>query len=336
MLSHFFKEKRKRQRRIVLNKNTAVYHVVSKTAYHEFRFSTLHKETFREMLERQAVFCGIEILAFCLLDNHFHLLLRVPYSEHPPSDETLLLRYKALYAGRPVPKSALTIEEVAFILKEGGSAAKKLRKQLIARMGNVSMFVKELKQRFSIWYNNHFDNVGTIWCEPFKSVLVEDLPNVLKLVSAYIDLNPVRAGICESPEDYPFSSIGEASRGSSFARKGLLNIYLSKNWRSTYQKHLYLLSKDQPLKPGKGLANNDMHELLGTGSNTPIGLLMRQRLPVFSEGGIIGHVDFVKQIESFLQQRHAFKKRFKPKPLYAEKSSCQFHSLYLLPIPLTY
>lgn len=321
---------------MVLSKNTAVYHVVSKTAYHEFRFLAEHKKTFRDMLERQAQFCGVEVLAFCILDNHFHLLVRVPYSEQSSTDEILLQRYKALYAGRPIPKSALTIEEVESILKEGGSTAKLLRKQLLARMGNVSIFVKELKQRFSIWYNNHFDNVGTIWCEPFKSVLVEDLPNVLKLVSAYIDLNPIRAGICESPEDYPFSTIGEASRGSSFARKGLLNIYLSKHWSSTCKKHFYLLSKDQPLNPGKGLNYNDVGEMLGIHSNVPIGQLLRQRLRVFSEGGIIGHANFVKQIESFLQQKHAFKKRFKPKPLYAEKSSCKFHSLYFLPIPLTY
>lgn len=336
MLSCFFKKKSKKRGRVVLGENTAVYHVVSKTAYHDFRFSAQHKQMFRGMLERQAAFCGVDVLSFCILDNHFHLLVRVNYEETPPSNEVLLERYKALYEGRPIPKSALTIEEVEGIFREGGSNAKMLRKQLLARMGTLSVFVKELKQRFSIWYNNHCDNVGTIWCERFKSVLVEDVPNVLKLVSAYIDLNPVRAEVCENPEDYPFSTIGEASRGSSFARQGLLSVYLSRNWTSTSKKYLYLLSKDQPVSPGKGLGYDDVVDVLGKGANVPVGLLLRKRLRVFSEGGVIGNADFVCQVEAFLQRRHAFKKRFHPKPLYEERSGCKFHSLYLLPMPLTY
>lgn len=336
MFDRFLKRNKRKNRRVVLGKNTAVYHAVSKTAFHEFRFSSEHKKMFRSMLERQAEFCGVEILAFCILDNHFHLLVRVPYHETPPSDETLIKRYEALYAGRPIPPSALPIEEVKAIFNEGGGPAKVLRAQLISRMGDLSIFVKELKQRFSIWYNNHLDNVGTVWCEPFKSVLVEDLPNVLKLVSAYIDLNPVRAGICEAPEDYPFSTIGEATQGSSFARKGLMNVYLSRNWASTCKKYLYLLSKDQPLSPGRGLEYHDVRDMLGIEPNVPIGILLRQRLRIFSQGGIIGHASFVEQMEAFLKRRNAPKKRFKPKPLYAEKSSCKFHSLYHLPIPLTY
>lgn len=288
------------------------------------------------MLERQATFCGIEVFAFCILDNHFHLLVRVPYTDAPLSNKTLLSRYEALYAGKPIPHSALSVEEVKAILNEGGSTASTLRKQLTARMMNVSVFVKELKQRFSIWYNKHFDNVGTIWSERFKSTLVEDAPNVLKLVSAYIDLNPIRAQICNAPEDYPFSTIGEANHASSFARKGLFNLYSSKNWASIRKKHLYLLSKDQPLSPARGLDNHDVKAMLGTETNAPIGLLLRQRLRVFSEGGIIGNADFVKQINSFFNQKHASRKSFTPKPLYAEKNGCKFHSLYLMPIPLTY
>lgn len=292
---------------------------------------------FRGMLERQASFCGVEVLAFCILDNHFHLLVRVPYLKEALEDKELLRRYRALYEGRPIPKNALSVEEVVEIFKDGGSPARILRKQLQARMANLPIFVKELKQRFSIWYNNHHDNVGTLWCEPFKSVLVEDVPNVLKLVSAYIDLNPVRAGICEVPEDYPFSTIGEGKAGGAFARRGLMAIYLLKQWSSVEKRHLYLLSKDQPLRPDRNLQRGDVGDILGIGFNTPVGLLLRQRMKVFSEGGVIGSSDFVREVEAFLEKRSSYKKRFKPKPVYhVEKGGCRFHSLYLLPIPLTY
>lgn len=334
-----FAGERKNQKRgrVVLRKNTAVYHVVSKTAYHDFRFSDAHKKVFRGMLERQAEFCGVELLTFCILDNHFHLLVRIPYVETPLTDEELIRRYKVLYEGRPIPKSALSAEEVTEIFKSGGAAAKLLRKQLQARMMNLSVFVKELKQRFSIWYNRNFENVGTNWCEPFKSVLIEDVPHVLKLIAAYIDLNPVRAGICENPEEYAFSSIGEACAGNKYARKGLLSVYLSRNWESVRKKYLYLLSKDQPLRPEKSLGSDAVFDVLGAHLTQPIGLLLRQRLRIFSEGGIVGSSDFVRQVEAFLSKRFAWKKRFKPKPLHVDaEGSCQFHSLYLLPIPLTY
>lgn len=322
--------KGKKRGRVLLEKNTAVYHVVSKSAFHEFRFSDKCKEMFRSMLERQAEFCGVEVLAFCFLDNHFHLLVRIPYLEKAPDDKELIRRYEALYGGRPVPKNALTIEEVKEILLAGGSPARALRKQLLARMADLAVFVKELKQRFGIWYNDHFDNVGTLWCERFKSVLIEDVPSVLKLVAAYIDLNPVRAGICKEPESYLFSTIGEACAGGAFAQRGLMKIFLSRNWQSVRKKFLYLMSDDQPLCPGKGLAPHDVAELLGAGRTSPVGLLLReQRLRVFSEGGVLGTSDFVQQVEAFLSRRCAWKKRFEPKPVYHGGGSV--YSLYILP-----
>ena len=49
-----------------------------------------------------------------------------------------------------------------------------IRQGLIARMGDVSIFMKELKQRFSLWYNRHHDRFGTLWAERFKSVVKRD------------------------------------------------------------------------------------------------------------------------------------------------------------------
>ncbi len=55
--------------------------------------------------------------------------------------------------------------------------------------------MKELKQRFSRWYNRQTGRFGTLWAERFKSVLVEDHPANVETLAAYIDLNPVRAGL---------------------------------------------------------------------------------------------------------------------------------------------
>ena len=84
-------------------------------------------------------------------------------------------------------------------MKQGGDAAEEMRTKLLSRMGDVSVFMKELKQRFSIWYNKSHRRYETLWAERFKSVLVEGSRSALRTVAAYIDLNPVRAGLVEDP-----------------------------------------------------------------------------------------------------------------------------------------
>ncbi|MBM3879268.1 MAG: hypothetical protein FJ387_06050, partial [Verrucomicrobia bacterium] len=100
-----------------------------------------------------------------------------------------------------------------------------IRKRMLARMGDVSEFMKEFKQRFSKWYNIRHQRFGTLWAERFRSVLVEDQTGVLETVSAYIDLNSVRAGLVEDPKDYRHCGYAAAEAGDAKARAGLLSLY---------------------------------------------------------------------------------------------------------------
>ena len=66
---------------------------------------------------------------------------------------------------------------------------------------------EELKQKFSLYYNNRHKRKGTFWGERFKSVIVEKGETLINCL-AYIDLNPIRAGMVERPEDYRWNSLG--------------------------------------------------------------------------------------------------------------------------------
>jgi hypothetical protein len=67
--------------------------------------------------------------------------------------------------------------------------------------------MKEIKQSFSWYYNKRHNRRGTLWGERFKSVIVENGETLVNCL-AYIDLNPLRAGMVERPEDYRWNSLG--------------------------------------------------------------------------------------------------------------------------------
>jgi hypothetical protein len=87
-------------------------------------------------------------------------------------------------------------------------------------MWDLSAFMQSVKQRFSSWYNSREGRDGFLWSERFKSVLVED-GHAARVMAAYIDLNPVRAGIVQQPEDYRWCGYAEAVAGRRKAREGL-------------------------------------------------------------------------------------------------------------------
>ena len=186
----------------------AVYHCMTRTVNGERLFKDREKEILRKMLWQVADFSGVEVLTYCVMSNHFHVLVRVP-DRVEVSDKELLRRYRVLYP-QPTKYQTASIAVMEKELAKGGDEAAAMRQQLLARMGDVSEYMKTLKQRFSVWYNRSHERFGTLWAERFKSVLVEGKGNPLQTMAAYIDLNPVRAGIVEDPKDYRFCGYAEA------------------------------------------------------------------------------------------------------------------------------
>ena len=204
----------------------AIYHCMTRTVNGEHLFGNREKEMLRKMLWQVADFSGVEVLTYCVMANHFHVLVRVPPSSNSAastgfgqgiSDEELLRRYRVLYP-KPTKYQMASHAVVEKTLASGGDEAEAVRKRLLARMGDVSEYMKTLKQRFSVWFNGTHGRFGTLWAERFKSVLVEGRGNPLQTVAAYIDLNPVRAGIVTDPKDYRFCGYAEAVAHSTASR----------------------------------------------------------------------------------------------------------------------
>ncbi len=215
--------KRRKRLKVSDPEKGAVYHVVSRTVNKEFLWDEKAKEILRRQIYKVAAFCGVEVLAYCVLSNHFHLLVKViPNQSARLTNEQLLERCARLYNN---PKDGLVLADIQSRLHSDNEQKRlEIRQQLLARMDDISPFMKILKQRFSIWFNRTHQRWGTHWGERFQSVLVQPSSHALLAVAAYIALNPLRAGLCKDPKDYRFSSYTEAVAGYPQAVAALMAI----------------------------------------------------------------------------------------------------------------
>jgi hypothetical protein len=159
------------------------------------------------------------------MSNHFHILLEVPSAPQARgadwSDQRLLEHLAGLYSQHQMGKLR---GELELYRRQGNTAAADaFRERYFRRMWDLSQFMKTLKQRFTTWFNRQHARRGTLWEERFKSILVED-GHAARTVAAYIDLNPVRAGMVDDPKDYRWCSYGEAVAGGKRSREGLQRV----------------------------------------------------------------------------------------------------------------
>jgi REP element-mobilizing transposase RayT len=220
--------KGRRHRIVVGSAEGASYHIMSRIAGGERLFGETEKEALRRLMWRLARFAGVEIHTYAIMDNHFHVLARVPAHDPfvaqfaGPGGEARLLEHLLLLYSRNYV--AALRAELADLRQRGmPQEADALIAGYLRRLCNLPVFVKELKERFSRWYNKHRGRRGTLWMERFKSVLVED-GEALRTMAAYIDLNPVRAGMAKDPKDYRWCGYGEAMGGGKAARLGLCQV----------------------------------------------------------------------------------------------------------------
>ena len=209
-----------RRARVKVN-GEAYYHVMSRCALQEHLLVGEVKEMFLKILRRAERFSGVRVLDYCIMDNHFHLLLKVPKRREVPDDE-LDARIRVLYGEA---KANRIFTRWKLLVDVGGeSAVARERDALRKRMYDLSEFMKTFKQRFTLWYcSNHGNLEGTIWQGPFHSVLVEGSRDALGAVSSYIALNPVRAGLVRNPGDYAWSGYGAACAGDASAKSALIS-----------------------------------------------------------------------------------------------------------------
>jgi putative transposase len=288
-----------RKRRIKVIDERAVYHCITRVVGGQFLLQDSQcKEVLRKQLHQVAQFCGVEILTYCIMSNHAHILVRVPSPDELAclSDADLLQRCRVLYRNNEANQSLLETR----LNSTNEEIRQQSREQLIARMGDVSAFMKELKQRFSIWYNRTHNRFGTLWAERFKSVLVENTRASLMMVAAYIDLNPVRAGIVTDPKDYRYCGYSEMLANGGMKNSGLGETFRRSGYSNTqaieeYRKLLFGAGAYGKTSDSPRIDPDTVQSVMQNGGKLSQSELLRHRVRYFSDGAILGSRTFVQE-----------------------------------------
>ena len=306
-----------RQARIKLDaeREAAAYHCMTRTVNGERLFDDVAKEVLRKQLRQVADYCGVQILTYAIMSNHFHVLVRVPKAK-PVSDAELLRRYAILYP-KPTKYQSARLDTVKAQLKTNEEEAEAWRNRQLALMGDLSSFMRLVKQRFSTWFNRSHNRFGTLWAERFKSVLVEAKSGVLRTMAAYIDLNPVRAGLVSDPKDYRFCGYGEAVAGSSVAREGVVGLGIGPNWdhaQSAYREILF--GKGAAVKESRATISPDaLQQVIKEKGRLPLATVLRCRIRYFSDGAVLGSQAFVQTQLASYRSHFGLKPRTAPREL---------------------
>jgi REP element-mobilizing transposase RayT len=279
-----------------------------------FIFQADEKEVFRSILRRLEGFTGVTVVTYCVMGNHFHLLLKVPDPDTLPRLDT-----ERLLELLPLLYDKATVETVAHELdlaRRSGDVTceRALLERYENRRGNLSVFIKELKQRVSIFMNKRLGRTGTLWEGRFRSILVEGGESALLAVAAYIDLNPVRAGLVDHPEDYRWSGYGESNgtgKGSRKARVGLAsiqrealeNLELTVPWarvQERYRRLLYLAGAEERDHAGavsrRGFSPEKVSEVVDAATPLSLSGLLRRKVRYFCDGAALGSAGFVEEV----------------------------------------
>jgi hypothetical protein len=301
--------------KVIPTEAEAVYHCISRTVNGEHLFDYTSREVLRKMLWQVADYCGVQVLTYAILANHFHFLIRVPVKA-PIPDEELLRRYQVLYP-KPTRYQTVRLELVRQQLTENGPEAIAWRQRQSALMGDVSPFMQILKERFTIWYNKTHGRFGTLWAERFKSVLVEPWTKALQVMAVYIDLNAVRIGLTRDPKNYRYCGYAEAVAGRAGARQGLQHLLGCRNWEETQSAYRQLLfavgSEDR--EHGAVLDRKALVKVIESGGKLPLATVLRCRVRYLTDGAVLGSKVYVAGQLAVYRQKTGRRRASEPRAL---------------------
>jgi REP element-mobilizing transposase RayT len=151
---------------------------------------------------------AIEVCAYAIMENHYHSILRTrPDIVMTWSAQEVATRWLTLFPPKQKKKLPVSLEEEINKLAARPERIEELRKRLCS----LSWFMGRLNEHIARAANKEDKVKGRFWESRFKCQALLDEAAIVGCM-AYVDLNPIRAGISAIPEDSDFTSIQERIR----------------------------------------------------------------------------------------------------------------------------
>lgn len=186
---------------------TRWYHCISKCVRLAFLMKTGsvdRKQWIENRLKKLTMNFAIGVGGFSILDNHLHVVVRLePDSSEEWSAEEVIRRWIEIYPPRNLAKqdSEATRDWIESHARDAERVA-----VLRARLGDLGWFMKALKEPLARMANQEDGCTGAFWAARYKSIAILDEAALL-ITAAYVDLNPLAAGMADTPEDSEHTSI---------------------------------------------------------------------------------------------------------------------------------
>ena len=333
----------------------AIYHCLSRIVDRRRVLKREERDMFVSLMRRYEAFSQVKVLTYCVMSNHFHIELEVPETPEDGgaswSDERLLKHLELIYKESKIAELRW---ELTHLRKLGDLAAvEEFRARFFNRMWDLSEYMKIVKQCFSQWFNRKHGRCGVLWEDRFKSELVED-GHAARRVAAYIDLNPVRAGLKKDPKDWCWSGYGEAMGGGERAVKGLQWVLLEdslmlmneeraakevadpKQVLCDYRVALFAAGeehlRDERLKRG-GISREQVERVLAEGGRLSEAEMLLCRTRYFMDGVAIGSEGFINHLFILMRENFGPKRKTGARRMRGVKSSlCTLRDLQKKPL----
>ncbi len=196
-----------------------MYHCVSRCVRRAFlcgldehtgRSFEHRREWIRGRLKVLVDIFAIEVISYAVMSNHLHAVIRNrPDLAKKWEEEEVAKRWRMLFPlrrdqdGVPMKPSSAEINAITI--------DKKKVELYRTRLSDISWFNRCMNENIARRANAEDDCTGRFWEGRFKCQRVYDMSAILAC-SAYVDLNPIRAGIAKTPEQSDFTSIQDRIR----------------------------------------------------------------------------------------------------------------------------
>jgi len=196
--------------------DTPWYHVVSRCVRRAFlcgddphsgrNFD--HRRGWIEARIRQlASVFTIDVAAYAVMSNHYHIVLKVDQARAEGlSDEEVLKRWTQLFTGPLVVRHYLNPQTRETLGKAQLAQVFEWAQVYRQRLADLSWYMRVLNEGIARLANQEDQVKGRFWEGRFKSQALLD-EQALLAAMAYVDLNPIRAALAETPEESNYTSL---------------------------------------------------------------------------------------------------------------------------------